>query len=37
MAVFLLLSVVIYLLFISDACLLSIWCNMTGAKEVEEP
>ena len=36
MAVFMLLSVVIYLLFISDACLLSIWCNMTGAKEVEE-
>ena len=37
MAVTLLLSVVIYLLFVSDACLLGIWCNMTGAKELEEP
>ena len=37
MAVTLLLSVVVYLLFVSDACLLGIWCNMSGAKELEEP
>ena len=37
LAVVMLLSVVIYLLFVSDACLLGIWCNMTGAKEAEDP
>lgn len=36
LAVVTLTAVVIYLLFISDACMLSIWCNLTGAKEVED-
>ena len=33
LAVIMLVSVFVYLLFFSEACLLSIWCNMTGAKE----